>query len=150
MALCRLSIHRTDLHFLPAHKSQTQSSRPWREPSNHQQPQKKGRGYLTPVAISSHTASTHTWLMRPGATGYNSEVFYQRAYIVCTCAFNMCHNRTLNGSLMSDLFSGSLAALTGGCPHSEENKQAPEENGPNSTWGFHCCSNVLFCQDVKY
>ena len=67
-----------------AHKSQTQSSRPWREPSNHQQPPKKGRGYLTLVPISSHSARTHTWLMRPGVTGYNSEVFYQRVDAVCT------------------------------------------------------------------
>lgn len=63
-ALCCLSFLRADLRFLPAHKSQTQSSRPWREPSNHRQPQIKGRGYLTPVPISSHLARTHTWLMR--------------------------------------------------------------------------------------
>lgn len=59
-ALCRLSFLRANLRFLPAHKSQTQSGQTWQEPSNHPQPQKEGRGYLTPVPISSHLARTHT------------------------------------------------------------------------------------------
>lgn len=54
---------RADLHFLPAHKSQTQSSQPWREPSNHQQPQKKDGGYLTPEPISMQPLGLHAHMM---------------------------------------------------------------------------------------
>lgn len=78
------------------------------------------------------------------ATGYNSEVFQRRVYFVCTCAFNMCHNWALNGPLMSDLFSGSLAALTGWCPHSEENKQASQENGPKPDSRFSTVVQMCF------